>query len=474
VVINAIQGVAITPVKMVASGGIGTRYTFSATGLPAGLTMASDGTISGTPTVSGTFPYKATVTDSGGNTGTINCSIPVAPRLTLACAATTTGEVGTPFSATMTASGGTAPYTYAIAGNLPAGLTLNPTTGAVTGTPTASGTFSVKATDAKGATGTACAITITSAGSPSCTLGTAIAYNLIALNGNINDSADITGRIAASGQVVQSTTIGSDLRTSDPFITLASKNGGPYAIVAAGGVPTSNSFNANAGGNVYSSTPTNAGFNFANENYPGSLYAGSKLVTGGSSPVNFSALRGSMSSLSSQLAGLTANGAVCTVNNSGSIVAGNGCPSKPTYFNPRSQHYNPSWLVLYGTNSTTNIFHLTQAQFQSTNNLDIEVPTGSAVIINVAGTSDTLQRDVYFQGRTVTVADSSNILFNFSTATSVTINGQIDAALLAPQAYLSGGSQMGGVFIAKSIGPTGEVHYGPFGSRLPISGSCSQ
>ena len=56
-VINAVQGVAITPVTMTASGGTGTGYTFSATGLPAGLTMSSSGTISGTPTVSGTFPY---------------------------------------------------------------------------------------------------------------------------------------------------------------------------------------------------------------------------------------------------------------------------------------------------------------------------------------------------------------------------------------------------------------------------------
>lgn len=79
VTINAVQGTPITPVTMVGSGGCGGPYTFSATGLPAGLTMASDGTISGTPTVSGTFPYTVTVTDACSNTGAVNCSVTVQP-----------------------------------------------------------------------------------------------------------------------------------------------------------------------------------------------------------------------------------------------------------------------------------------------------------------------------------------------------------------------------------------------------------
>src|SRR5438067_3934437 len=63
VTINAVQGVAITPVTMTGSGGAGGPYTFSATGLPAGLTMSTGGTISGTPTVNGTFNYTVTVKD---------------------------------------------------------------------------------------------------------------------------------------------------------------------------------------------------------------------------------------------------------------------------------------------------------------------------------------------------------------------------------------------------------------------------
>jgi choice-of-anchor A domain-containing protein len=181
-----------------------------------------------------------------------------------------------------------------------------------------------------------------------------------------------------------------------------------------------------------------------------------------------------MYSLTSQLAGLAANGVVCSVSSSGSIVSGGGCPTSPTYYNASSQHYSPSWIVLYGTSATTNIFNITQAEFENNDNLDIEVPTGSTVIINVAGTSDTLQRNIYFQGVTVTDANAGYILFNFPTATTVTIDGQFDATLLAPYASLSGGNQMGGTFIAASIGSTGEVHYDAFTSTLPISGSCAQ
>ena len=123
-------------------------YTFTVVGtLPAGLTLnTSTGAVTGTPTASGTFSIK--VTDAGGAAGTA-CSITINPPLSVTCAAVSTGEVGVAFnSGPMTITGGTAPYTFSVVGTLPAGLTLNTSTGAVTGTPTSSGTFSVQVTDA--------------------------------------------------------------------------------------------------------------------------------------------------------------------------------------------------------------------------------------------------------------------------------------------------------------------------------------
>ncbi|HLH18216.1 MAG TPA: putative Ig domain-containing protein [Bryobacteraceae bacterium] len=164
VTISAIQGVAIAPVTMTATGGTGSGYTFSATGLPAGLSMAANGTISGTPTASGTFSYTVTVTDSAGHTGTFNCSVTIAPPIAANCVTISAIQGVAIAPVTMTATGGTGSgYTFAATG-LPAGLTMS-SSGTISGTPTASGTFNytVTVTDSAGHTGTFnCFVTVAS------------------------------------------------------------------------------------------------------------------------------------------------------------------------------------------------------------------------------------------------------------------------------------------------------------------------
>jgi len=162
VAITAMQGVAITPVTMTGTGGAGSPYTFKATGLPAGLAMSTSGTISGTPTASGTFSYTVTVTDKSGNKGTVNCSVTVAPPPTASCVAITAVQGVAITPVTMTGTGGAgAPYTFKATG-LPAGLAMS-TSGTISGTPTASGTFSytVTVTDKSGNKGTVnCSVTV--------------------------------------------------------------------------------------------------------------------------------------------------------------------------------------------------------------------------------------------------------------------------------------------------------------------------
>ncbi len=141
---------------MTGSGGTGRAYTFTATGLPPGLSISSSGTISGTPTVSGTFPYTVTVTDSAGNTGTVHCSVTVAPPVSASCVSINAvqGVAITPVTHDGQRRSGWTRYTFTATG-LPPGLSIS-SSGTISGTPTVSGTFpyTVTVTDSAGNTGT--------------------------------------------------------------------------------------------------------------------------------------------------------------------------------------------------------------------------------------------------------------------------------------------------------------------------------
>ncbi|HEY1574540.1 MAG TPA: ExeM/NucH family extracellular endonuclease [Pseudonocardiaceae bacterium] len=73
---TATAGTAITPVTLGATGGT-PPYTWTASGLPAGLTVSADGVISGTPTTAGSSTVTVTATDSTGATGAATFSFVV-------------------------------------------------------------------------------------------------------------------------------------------------------------------------------------------------------------------------------------------------------------------------------------------------------------------------------------------------------------------------------------------------------------
>src|SRR5581483_3182680 len=138
-----------------ASGGV-LPYTWSIISgtHPTGLSLgATSGTISGTPSASGSFTFTIQVADSSAPQMKASKPFTVVIQsngLTIITTSLPAGTKGTPYSATVVASGGTLPYRWSIiSGSLPTGLTLGASTGTISGTPTvpASFTFTIQVTD---------------------------------------------------------------------------------------------------------------------------------------------------------------------------------------------------------------------------------------------------------------------------------------------------------------------------------------
>jgi hypothetical protein len=163
--------------------------SFSATNLPTGLSVnAASGSITGTPASAGTTNVTIGATNSAGtSSATLVITITLAPP-TITSALTKSGNVGSAFSYTIT--GSSAPTSFSATG-LPAGFSINTSTGVISGTPTATSSTNVTigATNASG-TGTATlALTIspplpaiTSALTASGVTGTAFSYTIAGSN----------------------------------------------------------------------------------------------------------------------------------------------------------------------------------------------------------------------------------------------------------------------------------------------------
>jgi Putative Ig domain len=155
--VNGTVGNTYTGTLTVAGGT--SPYSWTVTGLPAGVTASGTSTatltVSGVPTAVATYAVSATVTDANAKTASYTASVSISSPSAVGISYTAfpDGTVGVPYTGpTPTISGGTPPYTVVMTQNtsyIP-GLTMDPSTGVLSGTPTKATTvvsIGVKVTD---------------------------------------------------------------------------------------------------------------------------------------------------------------------------------------------------------------------------------------------------------------------------------------------------------------------------------------
>jgi choice-of-anchor A domain-containing protein/uncharacterized repeat protein (TIGR01451 family)/TQXA domain-containing protein len=250
-------------------------------------------------------------------------------------------------------------------------------------------------------------------------LGVAKDYNLFVLNDLEQPSSDTQGKVAVGHNATLSNYSVGD--------QLSSSNSGSSDVLIVDNNLTYTS-GAVYNGNVVVGGTTN-------------LPTGLVSISGGTlkygHPINFAAAAAYFNSLSAQLSGYTVNS---------------------------QSAYQWGGLTLTGADPYKNVFTVSGANLSSANNVAINAPNGSVVVVNVSGQSVS-----WTGGFTVSGTSSSNVLFNFYEATSLKIQGiDVTGTILAPLAdvnFVSG--VQNGQMIARNVRGTGQFNNVRFLGNIP-------
>lgn len=261
--------------------------------LPPGLTLSANGTISGTPSAAGTYSPTIRVVDSTAHEAYQTYTFSVVAGVVVSTVSLPNGAVASPYSQTLTAAGGTAPYLWTLlSGTLPPGLSLAPG-GVLSGTPTVNGsfTFTARVSDAISAFATksftvvitGAVLTITTASLPGGSPGVFYSQSLTAAGG----TAPYTWSLV-SGSLTPGLTLSAGGSLSGVPTTNGTSTFSVRATDAAGGSATANYAITIGAALQITSTATLPGGTV------GAVYSAQLSVQGGTAPYIWALNSGAM------------------------------------------------------------------------------------------------------------------------------------------------------------------------------------